>query len=794
EVIRGSRTFIANFGLEGAEAANLISVAMQQTGSKMDDTLDSLDEYSQLLAGAGYTAEESIGIITTAIQSGARDTDKVFDAIKETQIRLLAGDYTKPFTDLSKAATESERAVIDSVQAMLDQAASGEISVNDVLNLSATEIKKAVDAGEISRALQDKLQVAITGTMAEDLGTELYAEIFSAPIDTNALIAQSEAAGDAVRAAISTVSITEQWQKEVEIFATTSLETIAPYMQGLASTIQTVSQVAPGLKLIADLAGPLKNVAVSLLTKLVPSLFTTTVATGGATTATYAFNAAWLASPITWIIAGIAGLAAGALLLADALTTSNEEKQEEIEADTKLVENQKKLLTAKQNEIDTDKKLAARYEELASVKNRTAEQDSELTKVTNELNSAYGGVIKSSDTYENNIKRLQKATTGATEESEKLSDELIELDKRAAKLGVQKLQLEFDIEEEEIADKIGDASRSWYEQIYDNYTSFGFATRITDFISGDFEKAFAESDVLAGKDIAGKYVDAIKNAKNDKELAQATADFQEAVFFDEKFEGVPDDVKNELLNDIEALREKQSSLLKAQTEKDNLALSLGMQRLEKQGKLTTEEISKLATEYGKTEEEARALLAEQKKQTAEANKTADAVASIGEQFKTSLNEAQEKFNKGKLEEYGLRLKIDETRAAGQDTTDLEKQLKAQQAQNRTLDTQIDKYDAIKKATDKFYDPKTTKKAVDQQALILKKAEEAAKQAQDRLQLESDIFVLQVQQEARQQGRNDNDTDRYLILQNQLKTIEAQEAAWEKVFREQGLLTDELLTK
>ena len=77
EVISGSRTFIANFGLDGQKAFELVGYAIQQTGSKMDDTLDTLDEYSQLVKSAGFNAEEFVGIITSGMQAGVRDTDKL---------------------------------------------------------------------------------------------------------------------------------------------------------------------------------------------------------------------------------------------------------------------------------------------------------------------------------------------------------------------------------------------------------------------------------------------------------------------------------------------------------------------------------------------------------------------------------------------------------------------------------------------------------------------------------------------------------------------------------------------
>lgn len=260
EVIGGSRTLIAQYGLDGQRAADLVSFAMQNSGSKMDDTLDTLDEYSGLMKEAGFGAEEFIGTFSNAMTLGARDTDQLIDAIKETQIIINAGDYVSAFDDLIAGANESEKALLKTQKAILDQAKAGEISIKEALQSTSEITKTAFDAGDINASLRDALDVAISGTKAEDLGGELYTKIFSAKIDTNLIQEQAKTAGEQIQNALGPVTILEKLDKEFELFASKTGEIFAPIIAGAGATISKVSELAPAMQLVNNVdLGKLKG-------------------------------------------------------------------------------------------------------------------------------------------------------------------------------------------------------------------------------------------------------------------------------------------------------------------------------------------------------------------------------------------------------------------------------------------------------------------------------------------------------------------------------------------------------
>lgn len=237
EVIGGSRTFIAQFGLEGEQAGNLVALGMQKAGSKMDDLLDTLDEYSGLTKQAGFSAEEFIGVLTSGLEQGARDTDKLADAIKETQIRLNAGDT-------ASALREIQSPIADSIKAIVSLGEQGQLSVKEVLQQSTAAIKEAFDAGEINSALRDKLGVAISGTMAEDIGGELYTKIFSAEIDTDAITERAQEAGDSLSGVLEERS-DEISTTIVEGFERVRAEAIgvfAPFLEEAGGALEKVGE------------------------------------------------------------------------------------------------------------------------------------------------------------------------------------------------------------------------------------------------------------------------------------------------------------------------------------------------------------------------------------------------------------------------------------------------------------------------------------------------------------------------------------------------------------------------
>ena len=306
EVIGKSRTLISQFGLGGSEAADLVSLAMQKAGTAMDDVLDTTDEYSQVVKQAGFNAEEFVGTLVAGVQAGTRDTDKLADAIKETQIRLRAGDTSTALESISSPITAT-------IQGIVKAGEQGKLSVKDVLQQSAQAIETAFDAGQISETMRSQLQVAVSGTPAEDLGAEIYARTFGAPIPTDKIREQAKTAGEQMQQALAPVSFLDRVGKEFDLLQTKASELFAPVISGAGQVLGTVSQIGPAISLLGSKENPLGAMfsgLVGKVTSLIPAfgaVGTSAAAAGTATTASFAPVLATVL-PIAAAVAAVAGV------------------------------------------------------------------------------------------------------------------------------------------------------------------------------------------------------------------------------------------------------------------------------------------------------------------------------------------------------------------------------------------------------------------------------------------------------------------------------------------------------
>ena len=264
EVIEKSRGFIQNFGLDGQEAGDLIALAMRDGQNQLDDVLDTLEEYPSLLSQTGASAEEFVGILTRGVQEGARDTDRLADAIKEAQIRILAGDFSDAFAGLTEGANETEKQVIDTVNSILTEAQSGDIDIIDAIGLSANKVSEALQAGDIDRALADQINVAVSGTLAEEQGAELYGRIFGAPIDEEQIRQKAQEAGQAVEESFQFQGF-EGLQRELEATITEIANSILPAVQPLINTLTDTL-----IPLVGEIFENLKPLITSLLSAVQP--------------------------------------------------------------------------------------------------------------------------------------------------------------------------------------------------------------------------------------------------------------------------------------------------------------------------------------------------------------------------------------------------------------------------------------------------------------------------------------------------------------------------------------------
>lgn len=196
EVVLKSSNLIKNFGLDADEAFNLIALGARDAKTAQDDVLDTIAEYSGFFNEAGVSAEQFINALTVGAEEGAFNTDKIADSIKEASIRLNAGDVTRALKGISEEAEATGNTLAQSltktVQSVITSGENGTLELKDVLVQANKEIEDAFESGGISESLRQQFQVAIAGTPAEDIGTELFSRVVEgfATVDFSEDIAQ----------------------------------------------------------------------------------------------------------------------------------------------------------------------------------------------------------------------------------------------------------------------------------------------------------------------------------------------------------------------------------------------------------------------------------------------------------------------------------------------------------------------------------------------------------------------------------------------------------------------------
>lgn len=186
------------------DAYDLIAAGAQKGLNRNEDLLDTLTEYPVVLQRLGITGQESLGLISQAMQAGARNTDVAADALKEFQIRATDG------SDLS--AQGFERLGLSAEEMTAKIAAGGE---------GAREGLAQVLDG--LRAIEDPVArnaaaVELFGTKAEDLGAALFA------MDLNTAASQFDNVAGAADRMFETIADNDasrisQAQRNIEVAA-----------------------------------------------------------------------------------------------------------------------------------------------------------------------------------------------------------------------------------------------------------------------------------------------------------------------------------------------------------------------------------------------------------------------------------------------------------------------------------------------------------------------------------------------------------------------------------------------
>lgn len=182
--IDASKVLMDEFGLSSEQAYDFITTGIQNGLDRNGDLLDTIGEYGNLFGDAGFSAEAFYAIMETGVEGGVLGTDKIADSIKEMQIILNEGKD-------------------DAVLAL------------DTIGLNYDDMAAAVSTGQATWAdyfpeiigglndiedpiLRNQAQVAIFGTMAEDLGASFTEGLSTATTTMAEMEGATAAAGDSV--------------------------------------------------------------------------------------------------------------------------------------------------------------------------------------------------------------------------------------------------------------------------------------------------------------------------------------------------------------------------------------------------------------------------------------------------------------------------------------------------------------------------------------------------------------------------------------------------------------------
>ena len=164
-------------------AFDLLTRGVQKGLDKSEDLLDTVNEYSTQFRSLGLNGPQALGLISQALQAGARDSDIAADALKEFSIRAVDG---------STLTAESFEALGLSAKGMQAQIAKGGEPAAKGLDLVLDRLRGVKDP-----AKQAAIAVGLFGTQSEDMKAALMSMDLSTAVSEFGQVAgAAERAGD----------------------------------------------------------------------------------------------------------------------------------------------------------------------------------------------------------------------------------------------------------------------------------------------------------------------------------------------------------------------------------------------------------------------------------------------------------------------------------------------------------------------------------------------------------------------------------------------------------------------
>lgn len=518
ETIRGVSNLMKHFGLDAQTAFDLFAKGSQNGLDYTSELGDNVAEYGGNFKQAGYSAQEYFQLLENGTKGGAYNLDKVNDSINEIKNRLgdgTIGDNLDLFSEKTKYAFKSW--------------SEGKGTMKDVINSIVGDITKCTDE-------QEALNMAATafGTMGEDANLEVVKSLTTLGTSYNDVKGTMEDLKE-----IRYDDVGTRFKELGRTLKTEMLipmaEKAIPYFEKFGDyAIKNTDDVIRILKILGITLGTVFVInKVATFANSVKSLATTfgllKVATDAETTSQLALNTAFLASPTTWLVAGVAALAGGIALL--------------IKKDKEAMEAEYGLSDAQKERIDHVDEEYEAYEQMIETREKTmAGIDSEysrLQSLKDELNTLIdtNGQVKAG--YED------RANFIVNELSEALGiekEEVWDIIEANGKLGESIDQL---IEKKK-AEAVLDASEGDYEEAIK-----GRQEALTDYMAAqdDYQKALHEVNMLEYEVAYNKkngYIQAWYDSQDALKVAQEALDDESDSLAkaEEKYIGYQNTIKN----------------------------------------------------------------------------------------------------------------------------------------------------------------------------------------------------------------------------------------------------------
>lgn len=518
ETIRGVSNLMKHFGLDAQTAFDLFAKGSQNGLDYTSELGDNVAEYGGNFKQAGYSAQEYFQLLENGTKGGAYNLDKVNDSINEIKNRLgdgTIGDNLDLFSDKTKYAFKSW--------------SEGKGTMKDVINSIVGDITKCTDE-------QEALNMAATafGTMGEDANLEVVKSLTTLGTSYNDVKGTMEDLKE-----IRYDDVGTRFKELGRTLKTEMLipmaEKAIPYFEKFGDyAIKNTDDVIRILKILGITLGTVFVInKVATFANSVKSLATTfgllKVATDAETTSQLALNTAFLASPTTWLVAGVAALAGGIALL--------------VKKDKEAMEAEYGLSDAQKERIDHINEEYEAYEQMIETREKTmAGIDSEysrLQSLKDELNTLIdtNGQVKAG--YED------RANFIVNELSEALGiekEEVWDIIEANGELGESIDQL---IEKKK-AEAVLDASEGDYEEAIK-----GRQEALTDYMAAqdDYQKALHEVDMLEYEVAYNKkngYIQAWYDSQDALKVAQEALDDESDSLAkaEEKYIGYQNTIKN----------------------------------------------------------------------------------------------------------------------------------------------------------------------------------------------------------------------------------------------------------